>query len=149
MNTLILYLEQITGDHSISKEGIHFHNVALVKMIIDGDDINELFDFKDSLIVCSELEESKENSGNYLIFTCACGNAEDGGFDGVQVTLNETTVEWKIADGLRTLEYQFLRSEYDIEINSLKIMLQENSLPVEPTRVIFPIDFQRQPIIEK
>jgi hypothetical protein len=143
MNTLILYLEQLTGEHTISKDGIHFHDVAIVKMMIDGSDFDEFSPFKDSLVFFDELEKSKESSGNYLIFTCACGIAEDGGWEGVQVTLQDSTVNWKIDVGEGIIEYTFARSEYDIEIKSVKDMLQKNSFPVEPTAVIFPENFQR------
>jgi hypothetical protein len=143
MNTLSLYLEQVTGENSLEKDGIQFREVALIKMIIDGEYFDENEPFKDSLIFFDELEESAKKSGNYLIFTCACGIAEDGGWEGVRVTINDLNVVWELDAGMANLRYELARAEYESEIKSVKDMLEENLLPVAPVSVIFPENFRR------
>lgn len=143
MNTLTLYMDQIINGREVMKDGLHFTNVALIKMLIDGDDIDELEYFKDSLIYFDELEISKSCSGNYLIFTCACGVAEDGGWEGVRVNLDDTVVSWVIDVGAEILHYTFDREQYDSEIESVKAMLELNKFPLEPKAVVFPDSFHR------
>lgn len=143
MNTLILYLDQLSdGKHQI-KHGIHFCDVAIVKAAIDGEDIDENEYFKDSLIYFDELKKSKLGTGRYLIFTCACGIAEDGGWEGGKVEINDTIVCWKIEMWNETLQYFFDREQYEHEIDSMNEHLGRCGLPLEPLNVIFPENFSR------
>ena len=60
---------------------IKFNNCSYLQLLIDDIDIRLFDEFDDFLIVYSELYASAQNSGKFLIFTCACGVADDGGWD--------------------------------------------------------------------
>lgn len=81
--------------------------------------------------------------GNYLIFTCACGIAEDGGWEGVAVEMTETTVSWHLESGTRALDFCFDRAGYASAIGAVEARIAINALPLEPRVVVFPEGFQR------
>lgn len=143
MSTLTLYLDVIENGRSMKKDGLVFSNVCVVRCWIDGMDLDDLEDFKDSLIYFNELEKSKNVSGNYLIFTCACGIAEDGGWEGVFVKHEENAIQWVIDIGRKIYRYTFDKNEYCDEIESLRNIINMTHLPLEPTQVIFPLNFSR------
>ena len=144
MNQIILYVEKYTNSNKLSKDGITFSDVMIIKLLIDGEDIEENEYFKDGLIYFDELAESMRTTGNYLIFTCACGIAEDGGWEGVKVDIADTEVKWTMEVGDSRLSYTFSRVEYTNEINSVKKILEEKgSLTIEPASVVFPDGFKR------
>jgi hypothetical protein len=143
MNLLNLCVEQISDGRQVFRDGICFSNVLLVGMFIDGQNIEEREVFRDSLVYFDELERSVESSGNYLIFTCACGVAEDGGWEGVKVEVTESTVSWELEAGAEVLRFTFERKAYVSEIESVRKVLQSSSLPLEPGAVVFPEDFKR------
>lgn len=143
MNSLTLFLEEHTGTDIINIEGIPFENAIFVKMLIDGVGIEELDCFDDSQVYFEELRESCSSSGNYLIFTCACGIAEDAGWDGVAVKIDETTVKWTFELGNRIYYYSFDLDEYHAEIKAIELQLRQTKLTLQPTGVIFPFEFKR------
>lgn len=113
-------------------------------MLIDGEDVESSAHLGDEVLVYfDELEKSVGASGNYLIFTCVCGMAEDGGWDGVKVVLSEGVVTWELEVGGRVLLFSFNRDEYVSEIRSARAMLDTTALPVEPQKVGFPKGFHR------
>lgn len=143
MNTLILYLDAIQGEQTIEKDGIAFSDVCIVKCWIDGEDIDDLEIFKGSLLYFDELQKSQTISGNYLIFTCACGIAEDAGWTGVIVTHKTKTIEWEIEVGCKFYRYVFNKDNYCNEVAALRNSINASSLPLEPKNVIFPFGFHR------
>ncbi|MBJ6764141.1 hypothetical protein JGU66_25485 [Myxococcaceae bacterium JPH2] len=142
MNLFGLSLERVVGEERKVLDGIHFSNAVFVRVFIDGDDIGCVDPFRGSVVVFDELEKSVGASGNYLIFTCACGVAEDGGWEGVEVMQGESTVSWNldVGEGFR---FVFERSNYVGEITSIKRMLDREALPLVPSAVIFPENFKR------
>ncbi|WP_123784074.1 hypothetical protein [Corallococcus macrosporus] len=144
MNTLALHVEELTSGRQMKKEGILFSDVAVVKMFIDGEDVEASGCLGDDVLVYfDELEKSLSASGNYLIFTCVCGMAEDGGWEGVKVVLNEDVVTWEFEAGGRVLWFSFARDEYASEIKSARAMIGTTAFPLEPRKVGFPKGFQR------
>ncbi len=142
MNTIILYVEQYAGSDTLKKDGITFKNVKVIKLLIDGEDIEVDNNFKDSLIYFSELKASCKISGKYLIFTCACGNAIDGGWEGVNVTVHDKTIEWEFEVGDSLYSFLFEKNDYVEEIESLEKFLSEDKhLVLEPEHVVFPDNF--------
>lgn len=143
MNTLALYLDALENGRSMEKDGLVFSNASIVKSLVDGEDLDDLEIFHDSLIYFSELEESACAPGNYLIFTCACGVAEDGGWEGVAVNHNGDVIEWVIDVGSKVYRYVFNKRQYCDEIESLRTAISTDHLPLEPKQVIFPLNFHR------
>lgn len=143
MNIMNLYIEKFDGSLSLEKDGIIFSNVSIVRIMIDGEYIDEIDDFSNSLIYFEEMKNSRNGSGNYLIFTCACGIAEDGGWEGVVVNRFNRIVEWSISVGVNVYSYLFDEIQYDSEIIKIENSLRGISLPLEPVNVIFPLNFHR------
>ncbi|WP_313284462.1 hypothetical protein [Delftia tsuruhatensis] len=143
MNIMNLYIEKFDGSLSLEKDGIIFSNVSIVRIMIDGEYIDEIDDFSNSLIYFEEMKNSRNGSGNYLIFTCACGIAEDGGWEGVVVNRFNRIVEWSISVGVNVYNYLFDEIQYDSEIIKIEKSLRGISLPLEPVNVIFPLNFHR------
>ena len=143
MNKLALYLDVLEDGRSVEKDGLAFSNASIVKCWIDGKNLDDLENFQDSLIYFSELEESARAPGSYLIFTCACGIAEDGGWEGVAVKHNGDVIEWAIDTGSKAYRYLFNKTQYCDEIESLRDAISTAHLPLEPKQVIFPLNFHR------
>ena len=113
-------------------------------MLIDGEDIEELDGFEDALVVFEELRKSTESSGKYLIFTCACGVAEDGGWEGVDVSIDGDNVKWEFEVGDKFYRYIFDKNEYLAEVQSIITPIEKTDLQIEPRSVIYPENFVRQ-----
>ncbi|UOD30670.1 hypothetical protein INH39_02665 [Massilia violaceinigra] len=140
MNTLRLELENVVGRQLI-RGGIVFEDIAIVRVFVDEEDLLEAVDFDGALVCFDELKQSMSGSGNYLIFTCACGIAEDGGWEGVAVEMTETTVSWHLEAGSRALNYCFDLTGYVASLEALGRTLATNALPLEPGQVVFPDSF--------
>jgi len=143
MNSFTLYLEEYKDDSELFKHGIHFKNSVFIKLLIDGEDIEQQSGFEDALVVFDELVKSMEASGKYLIFTCACGVAEDGGWEGVDVTINENDVKWEFEVGDKVYKYTFDKNEYLSEVQSIILPIEKTDLKVEPRSVVYPGNFIR------
>lgn len=144
MENIILYVEEYEGDKKLVKDGISFKNSQIIKILIDGYEIDNNNCFEDSLIYFDELEKSFEQSGNYLIFTCACGIADDGGWEGVLVKVLDSKITWTIEVGDSILNFSFDKEQYISEILSVRKHLESNNLlTLEPCSVTFPEHFSR------
>lgn len=144
MENIILYVEEYGGAKELVKDGINFKNSQVIKLLIDGYEIDSNKGFEDSLIYFDELEKSFEKSGNYLIFTCACGIADDGGWEGVFVKVSGSKITWTIEVGDSVLNFSFDKEQYVSEVLSVKKHLESNdALTLEPSSVTFPEDFSR------
>ena len=142
MNTLRVELENVAARQLI-RGGIVFEDSAIVRVFVDEEDLLESVDFDGALVCFDELMHSMSGSGNYLIFTCACGIAEDGGWEGVAVEMTETTVSWHLEAGTRALDYCFDRAGYAFAIDTLVTRIETGALPLAPRWVVFPDGFQR------
>jgi hypothetical protein len=144
MNTIALYFDKYENGVAFSSHGLLFENVNVVRMLIDGVDIYEIdIGFEDALVFFEELSESARGSGCYLIFTCACGIAEDGGWEGVDVVAEGGYISWNFYVGGRQLKYSFRLDQYVSELESVREILNLSRNSVAPVQVIFPPDFQR------
>jgi hypothetical protein len=143
MNHITLYVEQYFGENELSKNGLHFNDIVVVKLLIDGADIEDSQYFQDGIIYFDELEASTKGSGNYLIFTCGCGIAEDGGWEGVSVTIDDDEVRWLLEVGDHVFKYTFSKSDYLKEVESIRSYLGKCDQTLEPTTVVFPDGFER------
>lgn len=144
MNTIALYVDKYENGAAFSSHGLLFENVNVVRMLIDGVDIYEIdVGFEDALVFFEELSESARGIGRYLIFTCACGIAEDGGWEGVGVTAQDGYINWDFYVGGKQLKYSFRLDQYVSELQSVREILDLSHNPVAPEQVIFPLDFQR------
>ncbi|WP_147445687.1 hypothetical protein [Corallococcus aberystwythensis] len=136
-------LERVTDGRSLELDGIRFSEVAFVRIGIDGEELQSRPQFSDALVVFDELEKSATGSGRYLIFTCACGIAEDGGWEGVEVDLDDSTVRWTLEVASEPIRFVFDRALYVSEINGLRRQLAHEALPLAPRGVVFPEGFRR------
>jgi hypothetical protein len=138
MDTISFELRRIEGSEELKLDGITFSRCAFVHVIINGsfDSLNE---FPDSLVAFSELERSLTGSGRYLIFTCACGVADDGGWDYVDVSHHESTISWRFS---RDHEYSFIfqKDSYReaVSICADRIESLDTGTLLEPTSFVYP-----------
>ena len=143
MDVLTPSLERVTDGRILQMDGIRFSDVAFVRMSINGEDLRTRPPFSDAVVVFDELERSATGSGRYLIFTCACGIAEDGGWEGVDVVFTASTVRWTLEVGLESIRFAFNRAHYVSEIDALRMRVSQEVLPLEPRGVVFPEGFKR------
>ena len=104
MNRLKINVVTLKEDEYLIRDSIRFENCSYLQLFIDDKDIATYPDFEDILIVPTELYKSSLQSGEYLLFTCACGVADDGGWATIKVTHSEAIVQW---DFLRDKPYCF------------------------------------------
>lgn len=143
MHSFTVYPEEYENGRTLTKDGITFSDSLVVKILIDGEDIEEVGGFSDAFIYFDELKNSIASSGSYLIFTCANGIAEDGGWEGVIVDISNDVVTWKFEYGDRNFTYTFDKNEYISEIGSVVDFIANSKLRLEPRSVIYPEGFSR------
>ena len=120
-------------------DGLVFTSCAFIKIRIDGLDLMSASDFDSSALVFSELERSVGGSGRYLIFTCACGIAEDAGWTEIDVEHHHGTVCWSFErEGSHA--YEFDAEQYATEVGICRTRIQDlpSDIPLEPGAVVFP-----------
>lgn len=138
MNIIQFQLETVENGQII-RDGIEFENISFIKPIIDGKSIFETEDFIDSFVVYDELVETLGDRTKYLIFTCACGVADDGGWNGVAVVKSSQTIIWKVKKYFDTIEYIFDLNNYRSELYKLKNEIESlKPTNLEPMYVTFP-----------
>jgi hypothetical protein len=137
MNTIKLDLDVIQGNDWVEYEGITFSNCAFIKLIIDDIDLVKLTDYEKGVVVWDEIKKTRFESGDFLILTCLCGIADDGGFQLITVSRNENTVNWTFNDGSKS-KWEFDKNEYDAELIRLENEISKLSVLLEPKDVLFP-----------
>lgn len=137
---LELVLKILKPGEMLSLDGICFQHCAFVRALVDGVDILNEFFFRDGVIVFQELLSSVSNSGHYLIFTCACGVADDGGWQRVYVQHSNNLVKWSIIRGGKLYECFFDFSQYKEAILKLKASVRslDPLICLEPSEVFPP-----------
>jgi hypothetical protein len=140
MNEISLGIEHVTKENSISIDGILFENCFFISLSIDNLKIVPNGLFSESLIYWSELFLSVRGSGQFLIFTCACGVADDGGWDRIYVQHKEEYVKWSFFYDEHQYNFTFQKEQYFLEIERIRNKLAEinNRVKLEPKNVIFP-----------
>jgi hypothetical protein len=138
MDTISFKLRRVERSEELKLDGISFPRCAFVHAIINGsfDSLNE---FPDSLVVFSELERSLSGSGRYLIFTCACGVADDGGWDYVNVSHHGPTIGWSFS---RDQDYSFVfqKDLYRASVRHCadQIASLDAGMHLEPSSFVYP-----------
>jgi hypothetical protein len=89
------------------------------------------------VVVWGELNKAKNNSGDFLILTCMCGVADDGGFNLITVDRGENLVKWTFNDDTK-IKWTFDKVQFDQELLQLETQVQNLKLPLEPKNVLFP-----------
>jgi hypothetical protein len=78
----------------ITMDGVLFKNCAIIELFIDEKNITQT-DFKGSFIHFDELKSSTQGTGKFLIFTCACGVADDAGWQRINVIHQHDQIDWQ------------------------------------------------------
>jgi hypothetical protein len=140
MNEISLEIEHVTKENSISIDGILFENCVFISLSIDNLKIVPNGLFSESLVYWPELFLSVRGSGQFLIFTCACGVADDGGWDRIDVQHKEEHVKWSFFYDEHQYSFTFQKEQYFLEIERIRNKLAEinNRVKLEPKNVIFP-----------
>ena len=136
-----LQLETLTTSKIKKIDGIVMSNCILVDLFIN--EVSVLGDefYEDGLVVFDELRKSVETSGDFLIFTCACGVADDGGWEMTNVQHEKAAVKWTVARGDEEKKYVFESASYVEQIRTMAKeieLLQKKGLALEPRNPIPP-----------
>ncbi|MES2571546.1 MAG: hypothetical protein V4710_16015 [Verrucomicrobiota bacterium] len=139
MDAICLDLKRLESGEELTIDGIVFSQCVLIRIHINGGSFDSLEVFPDSLAVFSELERSLAGSGLYLLFSCACGMADDGGWDYVRVTHAESTITWSFHRD-RAYLFRFKKDLYRMAIAECakQIDLLDPEMPVEPAFIVYP-----------
>jgi hypothetical protein len=117
-------------------DGIVYSKCAFIKLMVDG--VDQISETKDKgVVVWDELKRTKNDSGDFLIFTCACGVADDGGFDLVTVDRGQEIVRWFFNDDTKIV-WEFTKVDYDLKLSKLNSQIERHTVNLEPRNVIFP-----------
>ena len=133
MNKLKINVVTLKEDEYLIRDSILFENCSYLQLLIDYEDIATYPDFEDMLIVPSELCKSSLQTGEYLLFTCACGVADDGGWSKIKVTHSEAIVQWDFLRG-KPYCFKFSKENYLKEIQ----IINKKSYTFIPKEIIFP-----------
>ncbi len=93
--------------------------------------------FEDGTVYWPELKASSIESGRYLIFTCACGVAEDAGWELVKVTHTISEVIWEF-DRNGDQKFTFDKSNYLVQIEACENSMNLSEYPLAVEQAIFP-----------
>lgn len=124
VNEINIDVKCIDGNNSILLDNILFRNCVYVDVFIDGHNVRGNPDFSDMLVVYSELKKSVVNSGSFLIFTCACGVADDGGWKYVNVMHSDNYITWSFFTN-NEYKYIFDRETYIYHIKNIERKLNK------------------------
>ena len=133
MNKLKINVVTLKEDEYLIRDSIRFENFSYLQLLIDYEDIATYPDFEDMIIVPSELCKSSLQTGEYLLFTCACGVADDGGWSKIKVTHSEAIVQWDFLRG-KPYCFKFSKENYLKEIQ----IINKKSYTFIPKEIIFP-----------
>lgn len=144
MNQISLEVRIISDNESLLIDGIEFTNAILIKLMIDGVLSNKLKHMEVSLVVHSELLRSLSGSGRYLIFTAASGIADDGGWDGVDVEIDENLVVWdfEVENIKHHFEFDFFQYEKELQELEKSVVALSSKFDLEPTEIFFPEEWE-------
>ncbi|MFN6944507.1 MAG: hypothetical protein ACK4ND_06135 [Cytophagaceae bacterium] len=131
LNNLELELAILEGAEQVEYKNIIYSNCAFIKLIVDGIDLIKETEDRKSVINWGELIKTKFDSGNFLLLTCMCGDATDGGFKKVKVERNEDTVKWTFNDNSNII-WTFDINKYDKAISRMEHELETLTVKLEP-----------------
>ena len=133
MNRLKINVVTLKEDEYLIRDSIRFENCSYLQLLIDYEDIATYPDFEDMLIVPSELCKSSLQTGEYLLFTCACGVADDARWIKIKLTHSEAIVQWDFLRG-KPYCFKFSKENYLKEIQ----IINKKSYTFIPKEIIFP-----------
>ncbi len=137
MNNIKFELIKLDVTKTVEYEGIIYSNCAFIKLHVDDIDFFKETEDRKGVVVWDELNKAKNSSGDYLILTCTCGVADDGGFDFITVDRGENAVKWTFNDDTKII-WTFDKAQFDQELLRLERDIQELELGLEPKNVLFP-----------
>jgi hypothetical protein len=139
VNILSLRIDLIGANEGREIDGMHFSSCAIVQIDVDGQSLLDREDFRGSCIYFPELENSALASGRFLIFTCACGIADDAGWTQVEVVHSPGIVSWTFEREV-TFHFVFALPQYKAQIESCRatLGLVPDDVVLEPQCVVFP-----------
>lgn len=142
MNSMNLVLKKFIGNDTFCTDEINFKNCAVIHLIIDEQPYDTVLGLDGTLLVWEELRKTSQNhrNGMYLLFTCACGIAEDAGCEGVFVRYKDDLVSWLFKANDEYISWDFNLSDYLNQITKIQteINVLDKNIKIEPTEVIYP-----------
>jgi len=134
MNELLIQPEEVD---LLSRDGIEFRHNTFIELEIDHESylVNEAFE--DGTVYWPELKASSIESGSYLIFTCACGIAEDAGWELVKVTHLNLEVIWEF-DRNGSQRFTFDKPNYLAQIDACEKSMNLSEYPLAVEQAVFP-----------
>jgi hypothetical protein len=139
MHTLALSVDVIGPEEFREMGGIKFTSCAFVQIKIDGVDFLSEPEFEGSSVCFAELERSLIASGKYLVFTCACGVADDAGWPEIDVAHESEVVRWSFhREKIFHLAFAREQCRETIEACREAITALNVGISLEPKHVVFP-----------
>lgn len=137
MNDIDFKLEVLRDKETFEYENIIYSNCAFIKLIVDGIDLIRETEDRKGVIVWDELKKTHDNSGDFLILTCVCGIADDAGFNLITVDRNDGMIRWTFNDDT-DIVWEFDKTNYELKLSKLNAQIENLTVKLEPTNVIFP-----------
>lgn len=135
MNKIGINPREITD--TVIYESILFSEETFIDLTIDGVAIENISNLAGGTIFWPELKRSIIGSGEYLIFTCYCGIADDAGWNLIAVEHNRSTVSWTIKRH-KVEHYVFPKSSYVEGILECERRLNLGKYPLAVESAFFP-----------
>ncbi|KZZ46995.1 hypothetical protein A3759_18480 [Thalassolituus sp. HI0120] len=134
MNQLLIRPEEV---ELLSRDGIEFKNNTFIELDVDHQPYLIYEAFEEGTVYWPELKASCLCSGEYLIFTCACGIADDAGWNLITVTHSESEVIW---DFYRNGKQRFCfdKANYQSQINECERQMNLIQFPLAVEHAVFP-----------
>lgn len=105
---------------------------------IDGEEFLKKMDRDLNAAVFEELEDSINGNDDYLIFTCACGIADCGGWKKVEVRHEIGKTIWTFEYDDEKFNFEFETEFYRGEIERMRFELNKSKLKLEPHFIVDP-----------
>ncbi len=139
MNVLKLSLEVVDAGKIKELDGLEFSSCVFVNIEVDGENLLSQPEFLGTVVYFDEVERSLSASGKYLIFTCACGIAEDAGWSEIEVLHQQGIINWVFLCGTN-FHFSFDVVEYRAEVEKCRHEINNRNLALtlEPVSVTFP-----------
>lgn len=134
MNTLTAYPRFVEGVEV--HEGISFSSCVFIEIRVDDTPLTEGAGFGGAVFL-PELSRSVSGSGDYLIFTCYCGIADDSGWTPIRVEHKGENVLWSF-DRSGKYEFQFMRESYAKEILRCQEKIVLSKYPLAISSAVWP-----------
>ena len=134
MNQIIIYPNEVKN---IVLEGINFPSNTFIEFIIDGEPFHELEAFEDGTVYWPELLASAKREGDFLLFTCVCGVAQDAGWELIKVSHTSSEIIWEfVRNGDQY--FVFEKQSYIKQIEHCAKLLNLTEFPLAIEHAAFP-----------